>query len=1068
MISNSSGIQVGDGNTQYNHYYGLSSPGVPLAEWWNDTWLPFTEPPLGPEIVLAGRQSQAAALRAAFDADPPVVEIKGDLGALELKAFAAAALIGTELGDRTLLVDDEAALRVHLADREPRIIAVPTGLPVDGISLNGPHTILVYGRLAQSPSVIVPPLDEAEVGQLLSAAAIDPDRARSLGVQARRGLSQVRRALARHATFAIPPWIRSPDVRLRRLALLGGWHGDRVGDQTIVSEFAGAGYAEIAARSAADPDTAMLGYLGQRWYVQAPEDTVVLMGPSLTNDDLTAFAELAVRVLTTGAGSVAIRRGIAESLTILAVRGGDVRTGAPGDTAADLARRVVREVLAQASADPAFELWSSLTDVLTYLAEAHPAAFLDALRAVTDFAGVFEAGRTRAYFQGALELVARPAEYFDGAVEILARMAAADPGGDQYDRPAVSLAELFDVLLAQTGAPRPVRLRALRRMLRDHPEVARALLLDLLHSAKHGRVGTFHLTPLLRDWPVPGRLPPAETYAAFQDITGLVLSDLGDDPERFLALVPLSDNLLEEQRTEFVERLISLAPAIDDEDMRRLLSDALRELVALHTEVPDAQWALSADDLTPFRQAAEALAPSQPADQTLWLFSDRWPQYTGIGRRRSSPDYFTEVWRLRAEAVARILDSGGLDALVALADRTGNGDLVGSALAQLSSTEHDDVSLTWLSLERPASRADIAFEYFAVRIRGGADYLDRTANPTARARLLLARRDPEHTDPDPEVAGVYWREFEINGLGQEFTGLAKAAAGLISVGRVSAALDLIAMYAEEIDTPEVAVQAATACESLVSSATGDPEHRRLSGYEFQVIVDLLERHRDAVEAQRVTEIELKLTPLMRYDARTPTIHARLAEDPAFFAEFVETAYLAEGSDERVDDPDQVARIRAITQVLRSWRRSPGTGPDGSIDAKALSAWVEEARRLLSASGRLRLADGMIGAVFAFAEPGPDGSVPPPAVREVLEDCDSDAMEDGLWRGLYNRRGVTMRGARDGGDQERTLVERYREYERQAEEWPRSQRILRQLADTYERESRQQDDDAEVRRRGIEW
>ena len=79
MISNSSGVQVGDGNTQHNHYYGLPTPGVPLTEWWNDTWLPFTDPPLGAEIVLAGRQAQAAALRAALDTGPAVVEVGGEL-----------------------------------------------------------------------------------------------------------------------------------------------------------------------------------------------------------------------------------------------------------------------------------------------------------------------------------------------------------------------------------------------------------------------------------------------------------------------------------------------------------------------------------------------------------------------------------------------------------------------------------------------------------------------------------------------------------------------------------------------------------------------------------------------------------------------------------------------------------------------------------------------------------------------------------------------------------------------------------------------------------------------------
>ncbi|MEU4338756.1 hypothetical protein AB0F59_29570 [Micromonospora lupini] len=1037
MISNSSGVQVGDGNTQHNHYHGLPTPGVPLTEWWNDTWLPFTDPPLGVEIVLAGRQEQAAALCAALDTGPAVVEVGGELGALELKAFIAAALNGTPLGNRTLLIDDQAAFRAHLAAQEPRILAVPTSLPLNEIPLRRPHTILVYGKLVPNPAVKVPALDEDEVERHLSVP-IEPDRARSLGILARRGLGQLWRALAKHRSLAIPPWARSADVRLRRLALLGGWHGDHDGDRAIVSEFTGvdnAEMAEISAQAAADPDTAMLGHLGQRWYVQAPEDTIVLLAPSFTEEDRAAFAGLAVRVLSTHGGSLAIRRGIAESLVVLAVRGGS----------ADLVHRVVREVMSQANV--------SLADVLTYLAEASPTAFLDAVRT----------GRPSS--RAALELLAWPTEHFGGAVEALARMAAAYPGSDQPDRPGASLAEIFEVTRPQTNAPRPVRLRALKRMLRDQPEVARTLLLDLLRSARHGTIGTLHPTPLLRDWPTPGAPPPAETYAAFRDVASLTLDDLDDDPERFLALIPLSDSLPDDQRSGFLERLMSLSGSVDDQEMRRRLSEALRELIALHIDVGDAPWAMPADELAPFRRAADALAPSQPADQTFWLFGDRWPQPEGVTRRRSSAEHFTALSRLRAEVVARILASGGLDALVALADRTGNGDLIGAALAESPSSEHDDVLLTWLSEDRPASRPDIAFEYFALRIWRGADYLDRTSDPTARARLLLARRDPENTDPGPEEAAVYWREFGVNGLGAEFTGVAKAAAGLIGVGRFAAALDLIAMYAEQVDTREVAVEAATACEGFVRSAEED---RGLSGYDLQIVVELLERHQDALGAHRVTEIELSLVPLLRYDARTPTIHARLAEDPAFFAELVETAFRAEGSDETVDDPDQVARIRAISQVLRSWRCCPGTGPDGTIDAEALAAWVQEARRRLSASGRLRLADGKIGAVLAFAEPDEDGSVPPLAVREVLEDADSDAMDSGLWGGLYNRRGVTWRGLRDGGAQERTLVERFREYERQAEGWPRSQRILRQLAGTYERESRKHDHDAEVWRRGIEW
>jgi hypothetical protein len=70
--------------------------------------------------------------------------------------------------------------------------------------------------------------------------------------------------------------------------------------------------------------------------------------------------------------------------------------------------------------------------------------------------------------------------------------------------------------------------------------------------------------------------------------------------------------------------------------------------------------------------------------------------------------------------------------------------------------------------------------------------------------------------------------------------------------------------------------------------------------------------------------------------------------------------------------------------------------------------------------------------------------------------------------LFNRRGVTMRGMLDGGDQERALAAEYKEQaERFVDRWPRAAAMLRDLAETYEGQARQYDQDAERRRKGFD-
>jgi hypothetical protein len=136
--------------------------------------------------------------------------------------------------------------------------------------------------------------------------------------------------------------------------------------------------------------------------------------------------------------------------------------------------------------------------------------------------------------------------------------------------------------------------------------------------------------------------------------------------------------------------------------------------------------------------------------------------------------------------------------------------------------------------------------------------------------------------------------------------------------------------------------------------------------------------------------------------------------------------------------------------------------DGSVDPTALAEWVRVARLELADSGRADIGDEQIGQVLSASPEGADGIWPAEPVRDLIEAIGSTSMETGIHVGLVNSRGITSRGVYDGGTQERALATRYRDWSRQtASKWPRTSRVLRLLAESYERDARQHDIRAEL-------
>ncbi|WP_200419546.1 hypothetical protein [Streptomyces sp. Y2F8-2] len=1101
---------------------GKAQPGVrPLESWWTDSWLRSTRIPLDRTVVLAGREKAAADFSALLAIGRSVITLGGDLRPDEVCAFVAAALeqegiLGaTQVGARALFVSDKHGVEQLVTQRQPLILVLADPALARDIPQQHPHQ-LVWAAMPGVPcDVHVPRLHSQVIESLLLSDGMPSERAARLGALGRRSLPALRRTLAHHPEPLTPERATTLDVVRRRLLLLNSWNGDNREDRRVVGQCSGLEYEELQERArelAAGSDIPFLGHQEGIWHVLAAEDAWTLLGTSLTSDDLRFFRTAVLEVLTETdptldlepgerwkAGVMGVRRcfshtlraGLAQSLALLGTLGADLR-GPGGVTGDRWARLLVRDLLKQANADDTYSLWRSLGDVLTLLAEAAPEEFIEAMHEGLSgtrplHVAMFTDNQPDAMglgsssphteFLWSLAILAWSPEHLDDAVDVLTALAVVDPGGRLSNRPLESLVGILSAWAPNTTAYAEDRIRVIRRLVRRQPALGRKLLLQLIPDTHAMQMS--HPGPRFRDWKRDTVVTPHDRWSVITAVVDLLLDELNAAPELYADLIGKINVLPPKHRAEVARRLTELARDLEDDDQRAVLHRALRDQVARHQEYADTAWALPADELRPLQAACEALEPRNPVKRYTWLFQSGWITLGDIRRRDNFAAYDAELLARRAAAVGDTVANGGLAALVELASATEFADLVGIALAE-HCEDHDEELLSWLE-EDTSPAKDVAAGYLRRRMWAQGDdlrdkLLSLTEVPQAQATVLRLAPDPASAwsklaELGPEAAGHYWREFSYFGLGSDFPRALDAARSLLGAGRPAAALDLILLYDREGDSAEAAEVVVTGLEDLIAGRLSDPEIGRL-GSRFQDLFALLARHHEQVGRQRILSLEWQLLPALGFDAKAPILHKTLVEDPEAFADLVTWSFRPSAtSEEDTADAVEQENGRNIAnhayRALHALRTCPGLTAEGTLDPVALRTWVMTARAELAARDRAAVGDVQIGQVLAFAPRDQDDFQIPEAVRDLLEEINSSDLERGLSIGIYNKRGVTTRGLLDGGVQESELARSFREQAERARAWPRTRKLLKGLAESYEADARREDQEAERRHQGLE-
>jgi hypothetical protein len=249
---------------------------------------------------------------------------------------------------------------------------------------------------------------------------------------------------------------------------------------------------------------------------------------------------------------------------------------------------------------------------------------------------------------------------------------------------------------------------------------------------------------------------------------------------------------------------------------------------------------------------------------------------------------------------------------------------------------------------------------------------------------------------------------------------------------------------------------------LNAAASADPPAAQLQslGYEIGLLIDYLET--EGADLQTLSSYEFTYFQLLDHHRKPQALFSILGNDPRLFVEFISRVYRGKSEPRRDLDAHKAALAQNTWWILQNWRGLPGQRKDGTIDSHHLERWIRSARLAFAEVDRADIGDEQIGQILAASPQGSDGIWPAEPVRTIIETIGSPSIEVGIHVGVVIGRGFTTRGPYDGGEQERNIAGRYKRWAQQtAGEWPRTSRILRRLAEEYEREASRHDAEAQV-------
>jgi hypothetical protein len=314
---------------------------------------------------------------------------------------------------------------------------------------------------------------------------------------------------------------------------------------------------------------------------------------------------------------------------------------------------------------------------------------------------------------------------------------------------------------------------------------------------------------------------------------------------------------------------------------------------------------------------------------------------------------------------------------------------------------------------------------------------------------------------DNKIQELYWKKCRFGGITKATEDKNHFLKQMVNVKRYFTALDIAALYYDEVHPELIA-------EILEKAATKKSiDEFRIEYWDIERLFNKL--YESEYPENEIAKLEwyylLFLTSVG--SGRSPKLlHNELASNPTFFAEVIRNVYKRKDEKQDKDQeklPDELLEQRATLSwnLLHSWNTVPGL-KSGKINYEVLKSWIVKARELCEKSDRIDVCDKHIGKLLVFTELEND-IWPPEAVCRIIEDIESEKLNNSFEIGISNNRGIVTKSLEEGGKQEIELCKKYKDYaDKLNTRFPKTASILYDVAEDYKNQSKKEDEEVEIR------
>ena len=882
--------------------------------------------------------------------------------------------------------------------------------------------------------------------------------------------------------------------------LIGGWDENEELDRTNITEVTGVSYDEWVkgAREILQAKESPLSLKENQWKVKDRDTYWQMLGAHVFDAHLDILKRTIVSVLSEKdpafelpteeryaarihgkvlSHSTLKRKSLAETIALIGSQPEVLVNCSHGKAEAE-AVLTIREILVDAD----WVLWGSLNDMLPDLAEAAPNEFLTVVENTLamnpcPFDELFEQEGTGVfstnYMVGllwALETLAWDEELHVRTCVALAELASHDPGGKWANRPMNSLVDIMLPWLPQTIATVEKRQVALKTICREQPLVGWKLLINLLPN-QH-RTSTSNRKPKWRniipeDW--DKGVTRDEYWQQSSFCAEQAVSLVGLDLDKISHLVDQYDRLPTKASSQLIEIISSEEVTQLGEKERLGLWNRTSKFIAKHRRLSDAKWALSEEQLAPLVSANEGVAPSTPFYLHNRLFSDRSVDlYERKGDWSEQEEQLNED---RLTAVSELLDIGGVELVIKFSYTIENPRLVGRALGVVSNAEIDTFLLPEKLIEDDSVLWNLCGHYaWSRRYAFGWQWFDDIdkSNWSCEQISALLRCLPFTGDAWQRVEhnlqekqNEYWLKTDANAYQvDEGDDLEYVIDKLLAHDRPYSAIQCF----NKIFYDKKPINFSLCCRTLLAAvSTKEPMHQ-VDDYIIGELIKVLQENTQEDQEQLFQVEWAYMSILDEFGQASPKLlEDRLANDPDFFCMLIQAIFRSRNDEKEVMEPSEDSKRIATNayKLLHSWKRVPGIQDDGSFDDKWFSNWLAQVMKSTTDSGHNDVAFIQLGEVLINSPADTGGLWIHNSIATALNDRFNDKLRQGYRTGCFNSRGAYV--VDTTGKNERAIAAEYRNKADAIENegFQRFAVILRELAESYEKEAERNIADANM-------